>query len=379
VKVDTAIEPRNGQAAPANTDLADHGIVLLTVLVPCYNEAAILAETVRRLESYFEGPSWRQGQAGDWEVLFVDDGSSDDSAVVLRDLAARHEHVRFISYQDNGGQGKALQKGIEQARGTWVFCVDADLDYAPGHAGAMLDVALRQGADLVVGSPFMTGGAMRHVPRSRWWMSRLMNWYFSKVLRLGVSTYTSILRLYRRQALQQLLLTSNDKDILPEILIKACLLGLKVVEVPAVLEWNQETTKRRGKGINFVSTARKAVRHLFWGVAENPFFFFLIPASVAGVTALWFGIALLILFRAHLDLAPPGSVLQHISHACNQIIVNAPQTCFIFALAVQTSLILLSIGLLVFQNKTKKEHDFLYFTKLFQMMQVREKRDNCSP
>ena len=118
--------------------------MLLTVLIPSFNEAAILADTVRRLEAYFETAPWRHGQKGDWEILFVDDGSTDNTATALQELARQHPRVRFISYRQNGGQGKALQRGIEQAGGVWIFCVDADLDYAPDHVAAMLEVALRR-------------------------------------------------------------------------------------------------------------------------------------------------------------------------------------------------------------------------------------------
>ena len=210
---------------------------------------------------------------------------------------------------------------------------------------------------------------MRNVPLVRYAMSRLMNWYFSQTLRLGVSTYTSILRLYRRSAVQQVLLTSTDKDILPEILIKARLLKQIIVEVPATLTWDKDTTGKRGKGIGIISTANKALKHFCWGVTENPLFFFLIPASFAGLIAIWFGIAMMIVFRGHLALAPGASVIQDISHACNQTVVTAPQTCFIFALAIQTTLIFLSIGILVFQSKAKKEQDFIYFTKLHSAVQ----------
>ena len=129
--------------------------ILLTVLIPCFNEAAILEQTVAELRSYLETKNWRQGQEGSWEILFVDDGSSDATASILLRLAQNNPQIRFISYPMNLGQGQALRKGFDGARGKWIFCVDADLDYGPEHIEQFLGIANSRGAKIVIGSPYM--------------------------------------------------------------------------------------------------------------------------------------------------------------------------------------------------------------------------------
>ena len=261
---------------------------MLTVLVPCFNEAGILQETVAQLTTYLDAGSWRKGLSaeGDWEILLVDDGSTDGSRTLLAELTRSDDRVRCLSYRTNAGQGQALQKGFAAAHGDWIFCVDADLDYGPEHIERFLALAEESGAEIVLGSPYMSGGMTSGVPLTRLCMSRLMNWYFRKVLNLGFSTYTSILRLYRREMIQALLLTSRDKELLPEIVIKASLLGIAIIEAPAHLRWKAPHPDRRRSGAGVLTTARKAVRHLLWGAMENPMLFFLGPALVVGAGAL---------------------------------------------------------------------------------------------
>jgi len=336
---------------------------LLTVLIPCFNEAKILKQTVEQLEAYFSNNQWQCGLQGGWEVLFVDDGSTDNSREILTDLAREHSQVRFISYRMNAGQGHALQKGFQGARGDWIFCVDADLDYGPDHIESFLSEAQRRGADIVVGSVYMQGGSTQGVPPSRLWMSKAMNWYFKKVLRLGFSTYTSILRLYKREAIQSLLLTTPDKDVLPEILIKASTLNVPTIEVPAHLHWKDQNLQVGRAGASVFGTASKAVQHFIWGALENPFLFFSLPGITLGLGTLWFGIALTTLFaKAYSRTDMVG--LQAITVSAREVVMHNPQTIVIFAVLLQASLVLSAVGIIVLQNKIKKEQDYIYFSKL---------------
>jgi len=338
---------------------------VLTVLVPCFNEAGILQETVAQLTTYLDAGSWRKGLSaeGDWEILLVDDGSTDGSRTLLAELTRSDDRVRCLSYRTNAGQGQALQKGFAAAHGDWIFCVDADLDYGPEHIERFLALAEESGAEIVLGSPYMSGGMTSGVPLTRLCMSRLMNWYFRKVLNLGFSTYTSILRLYRREMIQALLLTSRDKELLPEIVIKASLLGIAIIEAPAHLRWKAPHPDRRRSGAGVLTTARKAVRHLLWGAMENPMLFFLGPALVVGAGTVWFAIAIATLFFSSYSRTAIGG-LQAITFAANDVIQTSPQTIIIFVVLLLTALILFSLGIIILQNKVKREHDFLYFSRL---------------
>lgn len=337
----------------------------LTVLVPCFNEAAILRETVAGLTAYLDAGGWRRWPGGesDWEILLVDDGSTDDSRTILAELARRDGRVRYLSYRINAGQGQALRQGFAAAQGDWIFCVDADLDYGPAHIERFLAVAEESGAEIVIGSPYMRCGTISGVPFLRLCMSRLMNWYFRGVLRLGLSTYTSILRLYRRETIRNLLLTSRDKELLPEIVIKASLLGIPLVEAPAHLHWKARNRGGGRRGAGVVTMTGKVARHLLWGAMENPMLFFLTPALVVGVATLWFAIAILTLFCSSYSGTSLGG-LPAISFAANQVVQTNPQTVAAFAVLLLAGLILFSLSIIILQNKSKREHDFIYFTRL---------------
>ena len=254
-----------------------------------------------------------------------------------------------------------MQKGFAAAQGDWIFCVDADLDYGPEHIDRFLALAEESGAEIVIGSPYMRRGTTAGVPLARLWMSRLMNWYFRRVLNLGFSTYTSILRLYRREAIQGLLLTSRDKELLPEIVIKAALLGIPIIEAPAHLHWRARNRDRGRRGASVLSIARKTMRHLLWGTMENPIF--LAPVLAVGARTLWFAIAILILFSASYSQTAVGG-LTAITVAANNVMQVNPQTVVTFAVLLLTGLILFSLSIIILQNKVKREHDFLYFSRL---------------
>lgn len=343
----------------------------LSVVIPCYNEGGILERSYQQLRAYLEKADWQGDLPGTWEILFVNDGSKDNTVAIVSSIAARDPRVRLCTYPHNGGQGKALQTGFAHARGQWIFCVDADLDYGPEHIKRFMHAAQAQQADLIVGSPYMPGGTTENVPWVRLMMSKAVNRYFGFVCNIGVSTFTGIIRLYRRDSLQRLLLTSRDKDVLPEILIKAHTLGMKIVEVPAHLCWKKEIQATRGRGIGAFSTARKAFRHLLWGVVENPGFFLSFPLLIALAGSLWFGSAVLRLFVANFQLTEQG-MLRDISSAASRLVLANPQTFLLLLLFFFTTLILSCIGLIVYQNKTKKDHDFLCFTQLADMMRQRE-------
>jgi glycosyltransferase involved in cell wall biosynthesis len=338
---------------------------LLTVLVPCFNEASILRETVAELTAYLDAGCWRKGPMteGGWEILVVDDGSTDDSRIVLAELARGDGRVRYLSYRINTGQGQALRKGFAAAQGDWIFCVDADLDYAPDHIERFLALAEESGAEIVIGSPFMRRGTTSGVPVTRLCMSRLMNWYFRRVLGLGFSTYTSILRLYRREMIQALLLTSLDKDLLPEIVVKAALLGTPIIEAPARLHWQARHRDRGRRGAGVATMARKTLRHLLWGAMENPMLFFLAPALIVGAGTLWFAIAIAALFFSSYFQATSGG-LKAITFAAKHVIETDPQTVATFAVLLLTGLILFSLGIVILQNKFKRDQDFVYFSCL---------------
>jgi dolichol-phosphate mannosyltransferase len=349
----------------------------LSIVIPCYNEGSILEESYRQLRRYLDEADWQGALPRTWEIIFVNDGSNDGTDDVVTALAERDERVKLCTYSHNGGQGKALQTGFRAARGEWIFCVDADLDYGPEHIERFLREAVNRQADLIVGSPYMPGGTTQNVPWTRLWMSKAVNRYFSFVFDINIATFTGIVRLYRRSALERLLLTARDKDILPEIIIKAHTLGLNMIEMPAHLCWKKEIQKTRGRGIGAATTARKAFRHLLWGVVENPGLFFSIPIVLSVLGLLWFTGAVIHILSKHFTVTDAG-LLVDITNTLSHLVHAFPQTFLILFLFFFTTMILTCIGLIIYQNKAKKDQDYICFTLLAEMIRQRDSKEPAS-
>ena len=119
---------------------------LISVVLPCLDEEAVLPEALTRLDAMAAGhPDCR------FEFIFVDDGSRDRTPVILRDAAARDPRVRLLRFARNFGQQIAVSAGIEVARGEAVVLMDADLQDPPEVVGQMIAL-WRRGFDVVYGT-----------------------------------------------------------------------------------------------------------------------------------------------------------------------------------------------------------------------------------
>jgi undecaprenyl-phosphate 4-deoxy-4-formamido-L-arabinose transferase len=124
----------------------------ITVVVPCYRSAAMLAELVAGLETeLFHLTS--SGNIDDWELILVIDGSPDETGRVAEDLATNRENVRTLHLRRNFGQHNALLAGIKLARFDVVVTMDDDLQHRPDQVGALVSALGDQSLDLVYGVP----------------------------------------------------------------------------------------------------------------------------------------------------------------------------------------------------------------------------------
>jgi polyisoprenyl-phosphate glycosyltransferase len=146
----------------------------VSIVVPAYNEEETVPEFHRRLAAALAHE--------DFELVFVDDGSADRTAAVVRGLAAEDDRVRLVRLSRNFGHQAAVTAGIDAARGEAVVTIDADLQDPPETIPLLLE-RWRDGADVV--------HAARHVrpgePRWRLWMIRAFYRFFGKIA--GLESY----------------------------------------------------------------------------------------------------------------------------------------------------------------------------------------------
>ena len=116
---------------------------LITLVIPCYNEEAVLPAFYQAVcEATAAFPA-----SEDFELLFVDDGSGDSTLAVLRDFAGRDRRVRYLSFSRNFGKEAAIYAGLKHARGSLVALMDADLQDPPDYLLKMYLAITEEGYD----------------------------------------------------------------------------------------------------------------------------------------------------------------------------------------------------------------------------------------
>jgi dolichol-phosphate mannosyltransferase len=234
----------------------------VSVIVPMYNEEQNVVPTLDRLVRALDS------MPRIWEIIVVDDGSTDKTKQAAEEYSRYHRWVRLISYPSNRGRGKALRVGFTHARSSIICTTDADLSYDEKHILQMIEMLNNNPElDLIVGSPYAPGGKAQGVPFLRLFLSKWGNKILGFAMKGGVSTVTGVLRAYRRECIQSLELESDGKEIHLEILSKALAMGYKAGELPATL-------KARQKGKSKFRFKATAVSHLIFSFFERPILLF---------------------------------------------------------------------------------------------------------
>ena len=191
----------------------------LSVVVPVYNEEKTIIEILKRVQAV--------GLAG--ELIVVDDGSTDGTAEALKKLDKRNLHV--IVHSQNRGKGAAVRSALEVAEGDLILVQDADLEYDPRDIVALLKPIEEGLADVVYGSRFLGGPRS---PTMFWHMvankslTFLTNILYNNILTDMETGY----KLFRREALEGIQISSNRFDFEPEITAKLLKRKVRVYEVP---------------------------------------------------------------------------------------------------------------------------------------------------
>jgi len=179
---------------------------LLSVVIPVYNEAAGLPALFARLYPALDALQVR------YEVIFVNDGSRDKSAPLLKDqFAARPDVTRVVFFNANYGQHLAIIAGFERARGQRIVTLDADLQNPPEEIGKLL-AAMDAGADYV--------GGVRAEREDTWWRraaSRLMNRVRERITRIRMTDQGCMLRAYSRDIVDAIAASREVSTFIPAL------------------------------------------------------------------------------------------------------------------------------------------------------------------
>lgn len=197
--------------------MAEDRVASLSVFFPAYNEQDIIAKTVEsasRAVSRF---------AQDYEIIVVDDGSTDQTARVVEDLAKRDAHVRLVRHGGNRGYGAALRTGFSNAQKELVFFSDADGQFDLQELSGLLAMLKR--------APVVLGYRIRRSdPMHRLFIARVYNLVIRTVFGLRVRDIDCAFKLFRREVVQDVALESDGAFISSELLIKLKRRNVSMVE-----------------------------------------------------------------------------------------------------------------------------------------------------
>jgi glycosyltransferase involved in cell wall biosynthesis len=196
--------------------------VLLTVIVPVYNEAATIAQLLAHV---LAAPVPKQ-------VVIVDDGSDDGTSDLLQKWIG-HREVVLLRHAHNRGKGAAIRTALAYARGRFTLIQDADLEYFPGDYPSLLEPLLRGEAQVVFGSRYLahTGHAAATARWCRYGVG-LLNLCVRLLYGVRLTDEATCYKVFPTDLLRAMDLRCERFEFCPEVTAKACRMGLPIVEVP---------------------------------------------------------------------------------------------------------------------------------------------------
>ncbi len=249
----------------------------LSIVVPVYNEASNLTE----LHTEISEACQKLKKA--FEIIFVDDGSQDESLAILKQLLKKDARIRIIQLRKNFGQTAALSAGFDHSRGNIIITLDADLQNDPRDFGLLLD-KIEEGFDIVNGwrakrkDKFLS----RRLP------SIMANWFISKITQVKLHDYGCTLKAFRREVVQQIKLYGELHRFIPAI---ASNMGVSISEVKV-----NHRQRRHGKSKYNISRTPRVILDLLTvkflqSYSTRPLqifgFFGLICGAIGGILLLW--------------------------------------------------------------------------------------------
>src|SRR5215471_10559049 len=189
-----------------------------SIVIPLHNEQENVTDLYDRLKAVMEG-------AGEsFEIVFVDDGSSDDTFQLLRQIAGVDSRITVVRLRRNFGQTSALAAGFDHARGEYIIAMDGDLQHDPADIPIFLE-KIGEGYDIVSG--------WRKQRIDNFWLrrfpSRVANWTMAKLSGVDIHDFGTTFKAYRREILEQVPLYGELHRFIPAL---ASWYGASIIEVP---------------------------------------------------------------------------------------------------------------------------------------------------
>jgi glycosyltransferase involved in cell wall biosynthesis len=255
------------------SDLRDHATDI-SVVIPLFNEQESLEELYDNIRGVMRDIDKT------YEIIFVDDGSTDDSADLIESLSDRDHNVKLIQFRKNYGKSEGLNAGFAASSGRYVVTMDADLQDDPGEIPNLI-AKLEEGYDLVSGWK-----KVRHDPLTKKVSSRIYNFFTSVFSGIRLHDFNCGLKAYRQRVVKSLNVYGDLHRYLPVVAHRT---GFRVTEIPVKHHPRKFGESKFGSSrlfrgafdlltITFLTRYRKRPLHLFGGLGV---FFFIVGFAIS--------------------------------------------------------------------------------------------------
>ena len=238
----------------------------LSAIIPAYNEERVLGENIARFDHYLKKQDF------DYEIVIVNDGSTDRTALVAAALREKIKTIRLLDNRTNRGKGAAVRQGMLAARGDYRLFLDAD-NSTPIDCLVAVWPKFAAGADIVIGSrhPRDAAGACQNIPQARW--KRLLgsggNWLIRQLAIRDIWDTQCGFKIFRREASEAIFRRATiDRWLFDlEVLVLAQKLGFGIAKIP--ITWNCDHDSK--VGINGYFTSLKEISKIKWKMARGEY------------------------------------------------------------------------------------------------------------
>jgi glycosyltransferase involved in cell wall biosynthesis len=348
----------------------------LSVVIPGYNESAIIEQSLGRFYEYMN----TLDDQYDWEIVFVNDGSKDDTGSLADNLKNKYPRLKVLHHLVNKGLGQALKTGFDHSKGDFLVVMDLDLSYSPDHIPRLLDKMKMEEADIVVASPYAKGGKLTNVPMLRSIMSRVVNYLMSLVAQTKLHTFTGMVRAYRREFIRYLDLKATSQVINPEIIYKGIILRASIAELPAHLDWTFQK-QYPGTRVSSMKIIRGVLKGLMSAFVFRPYAFFL----TVGIILLFISLYIIVWIFINMLMIYPDVIAQsnyfdaQFSMAIAETFKARPHAFFVGGITLIVGLQFMSTGFLSLQNKRNFEELYHINSTLLKTIKKKKKSIRNDP
>jgi dolichol-phosphate mannosyltransferase len=200
----------------------------LSVVIAAYNEAENIGPLTSRLIAALDGM-----EGSRWELIYVIEGT-DETRSIAQSFADRHRQIQILYNAEPSGLGTAFRKGFDAVApdADVVITLDADMNHRPEEIPKLVRALFERNVDIVVGSRKASGGIVEGMPLWKRTLSSGFSRSMGLLLRIPIEDLTSGYRAYRRNALSKISFEARGFAFLPEMLMRAHALGLRIIEEP---------------------------------------------------------------------------------------------------------------------------------------------------